>query len=430
MPISKSNTLAEIRQKISAHLCAQHIYDELDPDRIRLCAPSLPLGFLFNAPKILKGQDIRLVNALPRNMYSRTGSKKLQIVIDIRDEPERFDPDDKILTVQLFQTNGEFGPSREIACNRNATIGELKQLLSRVFGVPVERQLLSEWYSCKVHRLFKSHTDTLAQAQIRQSDVLRLDVVEDPRLNIAPITTANICLQLVKILAYELGPYERDVQTTIPCLITLPSSLTTVGDLRTLISARSGVPAEFIELLVCHYFPIIETYMQPLNQATADKNAQRYAWNQSLRWQNASGLASLSGYDSDTSKDTSDSDTVPPGAQGGAEVVTATGTGTTLGGGFGFQPPAASPIAPALPENSGPSPMEVTTTAAPVPVISEPPDEGGSDRERENGIPLTSFYLQDLHTVCWFDARAPPQEQKADASKKYSRKEEGVKIKN
>jgi len=132
-------------------------------------------------------------------------------------------------------------------------------------------QVISEWYNDHFYKLFPSEQDTIAQSRVRKNDILRMDEIKDPALNISgnlPGSPPVIAFQLAKYVEWDSTSYGRkEMNTTFPVLLTIPETAS-LFDLRVEVARRGGVPFHNVNVATATNYPILEGHITPIKEHT------------------------------------------------------------------------------------------------------------------------------------------------------------------
>lgn len=255
---NKSHTLAMLKEIIGIKL-------GIEPKKLRVYAKD-PHGF-NDLGKLLKNSEAKLGTLLEK------GSSKINsnLAVEKLDEPEDLRKGDKLIKTRYHNSQNDLVHVFEIKINKTETIRDFKTRLREKTGVPEENQVISEWYSEHFYKFFPNDNETISSAHIRKTDVLRMDPIKDPSLNIN--ITSNIALQVVQFIAWDVTTFgKKEMQTTFPALLTI-SENSTLFDLRKRVAELAQVPPFNVNIAFNNHFPIGEN-IQPIKEVAKTYNSQ------------------------------------------------------------------------------------------------------------------------------------------------------------
>ena len=98
-------------------------------------------------------------------------------------------------------------------------------------GIPVERQVISQWWQESFYRIYVDDKQTLAELRLCKNEVLRMDEISDAKLNLAE-SLNNWAFQVVQFIGWDKNAFGRkEMQTSFPTLFTI-SEDSSLFDLR------------------------------------------------------------------------------------------------------------------------------------------------------------------------------------------------------
>jgi hypothetical protein len=131
-------------------------------------------------------------------------------------------------------------------------------MLQQITGVPLDHQLLSEWYHDRFYRLFPDNEISIEFCRIRKTDILRMDAVELNYIENTMNPSKNVIFQLVQYVGWEASGYGRkEMSTSFPALFVVPDGIS-LYDFRMRIAERAGIPHWGLNWATCNSFPILE----------------------------------------------------------------------------------------------------------------------------------------------------------------------------
>jgi len=178
------------------------------------------------------------------------------IQLQILNQPENLHKYDKILDLRYYNENGEFVVTIEIIFSKYHPIKYLKTQLKATFGVPEDRQILSEWYDNHYHQIFMDDTETLTYYKIRKGDVLRLDALhEKDKQNPGE---PKLMLQLILFMCWNLTPQgHKEMYGSAPHLLLVNPNIT-LQELRTAIANQLKIEEDGMTIFKGTHFPVME----------------------------------------------------------------------------------------------------------------------------------------------------------------------------
>lgn len=224
----------------------------IEPRRLRIYAKDS-----YHDGRLLKDLQGKLGKLLLRFSSKLT----TELGIEILDHPEDLIKGDKLIQTRYHNASGDFVCFFEVKVNKVETIRNFKEKLSNLTGVSPDAQIISEWYSERFYKLFQNDSETIQQARIRKMDVLRMDQLKDPKLNLAE---NNAPFQLVQFIAWESTPFGRkEMQTSFPIMLTI-SENGTLFDLRKAVAEKVNLHYRNINIAFTSSFPILEGRISPI----------------------------------------------------------------------------------------------------------------------------------------------------------------------
>mmetsp|Transcript_2827 Transcript_2827/g.3753 ORF Transcript_2827/g.3753 Transcript_2827/m.3753 type:complete len:1339 (-) Transcript_2827:16-4032(-) len=223
----------------------------------------------FHDGRLLKDQNAKLADLLIRFNGARVTT---DLIVHFLDHKEDLRKGDKLINTRYHNAKGDFVTMFEMVINKEETIRDLKSKLKEKTGIPEDNQIISEWYNEHYFKLFPNEYETIGQARIRKTDILRMDEISDPTLNIS--IAGCVAFQLVQYIAWDVTPYgKKEMQTTFPSIFTI-SENATLYDLRIALANRVGIPYQHINLATAQSFPIYEGSIVPIRDQT-NRHAER-----------------------------------------------------------------------------------------------------------------------------------------------------------
>jgi len=132
-------------------------------------------------------------------------------------------------------------------------------------GVHPDCQIISEWYSERFYKLFANELETIQSARIRKMDVLRMDELKEPKLNINS-TDPIVPFQMVQFISWDSTPFGRkEMQTSFPIMLTISESQS-LFDLRKAVAEKVNLPYRNINVAFTSSFPILEGRINPIRE--------------------------------------------------------------------------------------------------------------------------------------------------------------------
>jgi len=227
-----------------------------------------------DSPSFGEGRLLKDLNGKMGTLLQRFGGSKTttDLALELIDHQEDLKKGDKLINTRYHNFNSDYVCNYEIVINKLETIGDFKKRLFDRTQIPPEQQVISEWYNDHFYKLFANELETMASARIRKTDILRMDAIKDPLLNITEVSAAgqnsNLALQLVQFVAWDVTPYGRkEMQTTFPALLTIPDTAT-LFELRVAVAKRVGVPFQNVNIATSSNFPILDGYITPIKDHT------------------------------------------------------------------------------------------------------------------------------------------------------------------
>lgn len=230
---------------------------------------------MYRDLKVLKGDKKKLSSLLLKMQGSYDIFTDLSL--EILDTAEELTEVHRIFNMKVYDIHGLLRDETDVVMTDTQTIGDMKRILQDKTGVPIERQVIGEWFDGHVFKLFTDDSATVLTEHLMESDQLRMDEIIDPALNVSgypyPMECPNVALQCCQFVGWQQRSFSRTAGTTIPSLLVVPRAAT-VRDLRELLSERTGIPVDKLSLAIAFSFPAYESELKYMSDTIETKSSQ------------------------------------------------------------------------------------------------------------------------------------------------------------
>eukprot|EP01119_Soliformovum_irregulare_P017791 TRINITY_DN533_c0_g5_i2.p1 TRINITY_DN533_c0_g5~~TRINITY_DN533_c0_g5_i2.p1 ORF type:complete len:753 (+),score=291.19 TRINITY_DN533_c0_g5_i2:140-2260(+) len=255
--LNKNRTLGELKTILSLKFRIPENYLRIYHDQS---------GYLEDG-KLLKDLDATLEHLLKNSWKDK---KDAELGMEILEEPEELKKGEMVFKCRCFHDKESL--TVPIKIPKTSTFKDIKLYLSERLGISPELMVLSEWYNEGFFKLYSKDQD-LVKVSLRPADILRMDVVPHPSLN---ITNPDVlALQLVKYVEWEQSTFGRKMQTSWPSLLTVPLTINLL-EFRQIISSKVNVPAHNLNWGAASSLPVHDRDLSLLKKILEERKVAPY----------------------------------------------------------------------------------------------------------------------------------------------------------